>query len=419
MSHEDAQWARTEVEQRRRETEARERRAVAEATARYRVLVDELESLRRAADEACAAHGVTVAVPDAEALNGTTSDQIARENAALAEVVAHIRVSIHVAEAGAHSARQLQEYLSGLQEIDVPTSTRGGWLDAAATRSQPTALPISASEAAGVESAKPSIADVLTRADRYIGALAPGARLSDEAHALLVSLASATPEFAAIAVRELQAEVSRSNREAESQNARAERLRELDVRARTLDHAELAREVLVARGMQSELTDAGLDALELHIARAEEVAAQAGRSAAAEADRQHVQAVLLAALESQGYEVLSGFESAVPAGGTLLRKPGYGYHAVQATVDRGTISMDVVRTTLEADAGVSGTRDLEAHVALHADMRRALDRVRADGVELGRVRDLEPGDIPIPALPTATQGPVAPRTRAKPKEQRL
>lgn len=402
MSRVDAAYLR------RQEEEARERRAVAEATARYRVLVDELKSLRRSADEVRAAHGVKVAVPHAQSLKGTTSNQIAKENAALAEVVAHTRLSIHVAEAGARSASQLKEYLSELQEIDVPTPTRRGRDDAATTQSHP-----------GPRLARPSVADVLARAERYIAALAPGERLSDDAQALLASLASAQPEFAAIAVRELQAEVSRINNQAKSQNARAERLRELDVRARTLDHAELVREVQGARDSQTELTDAMLDVLESDIARAEEAAAQAERAAAAEADRQHVQAALLAALASQGYEVLPGFESAVPAGGTLLRRPGYGYHAVQATVDRGTISMDVVRTTLEADDGVSGTRDLEAHIALHADMQRALDRVRADGIEIGRVRDLEPGDIPIPALATATHRPEAARTTAKPKEQRL
>ena len=94
MSHVDAayQHRRAEAERRRREAEARERRAVAEATARHRVLVDELESLRRAADDLRAAHGVTVPVPYAQSLKGSTSNQIATENDALAEVLRSVRV---------------------------------------------------------------------------------------------------------------------------------------------------------------------------------------------------------------------------------------------------------------------------------------------------------------------------------------
>lgn len=407
MSHEDARWqrARREEEQREREAAARERRAVLQETARYQVLAEELESLRRDAD------AESISAPRARPLRAGTSSDIALQNADLQKTLAHTRASIQIARASGHTARQLQEYFAELREFDIPRSDRRATADPEQ---------VATSSAEPVAEASPTPVDsAIARADAYVSRLTPGVQLSEDALALIASLSSATPEFAAIAVRELQVEISRLNREAKDRDSLVDRLRELDVRARALGDTHLVREVLIARGEQAALTDERLNLLDAKIADGEEVVARAERAEDAEADRKHVQNVLRAALVDQGYEVVSGFESAIPKGGLLLRRPGYGFHAVQATVDAGLISMDVVRTALEADLGASETRDYEAHVALHADMRMALDRVQAEGVELGRIRELEPGDIPIPPLATATPVSAKPRMVGKPKERGL
>lgn len=408
MSHQDArvERARREKEQSRLEAAARERQAVRVETARYQVLAEELESLLRDAE------ALSVTVPRARPLLAVTSSEIAQQNAELLKVVAETRARIQIAHAGVRSARQLQDYFSGLQELDIPTPNRstaaGGDPASTSTVEPPAAVPLTS----GLEIA-------LARADRCNKRLAPGAQLSADAVAIIASLAAATPELAVIVVQELQMEVSRINREAKHRQALVDRLIELDVRARALGDRDLMREVLFVRGEHAGLTDMRLDDLAAQIADAEDAAARVERANAEEADREHVRSVLSAALASQGYEVVSGFESAIPSAGVLLRKPGYDYHAVQATVEGQLISLDVVRTTLEADIDMSETRDYEAHVALHADMRKALDRIRAEGVVLGRVRELEPGDAPVVALAAATKAPAASRVATRPKERSL
>ena len=53
------------------------------------------------------------------------------------------------------------------------------------------------------------------------------------------------------------------------------------------------------------------------------------------------------ALIAEGYEVLDGFDTAVPHDGVLVRKPGLDYHAWRVSVGDESIHMDVVRTALE------------------------------------------------------------------------
>lgn len=357
-----------------------EERALRRAVSRFRVLSDDLEALRRVADGIGETFGTLISVPGRIERADGSAAAVDAHSAELERTIAETRKHVVAAQRKMEQQRLL-DYLGALEELDIPR--RRSKAESAERQPNP-----SVSHPAPSESTR-------ERAERYVASLTPGAELTEHATALFASLNSAAPDLASLIVRDLQAEIGRINRAADLQSKIDERLRELDIRAGVLGDSELSREIVFARAERVGLPEERVTVLESRVEEAE-------RLQAAAQSRDAARKALEAALFAEGYEVLSGFETAVPEDGVLVRKPGLDFHAWRVAVDDESICMDVVRTTLEADARLSGTRDVEAETKICADLPAVLSRIAASGVELGRLRRLEPGDAPVKVLPGAT-----------------
>lgn len=367
--------------------------ALRQATSLFRVLCGELQALRAVATETGAAFERTIDIPVLPELPVGSASKVEAQNAELARTLADTRLHVHAAQRRAEVER-LADYLSTLAELedasaDFPAVTASTSLESGET----------------VESLR-------ARAEQYLGALTPGAQLSDHAAELATGLASAPPDLALLALRGLRAEISRINREARRRLALDDRLRDLDIRVGALDRPALLREVLFARGDPGGITDEQLAALECRVEDEEKAAtAVQGRNA--------VRIAMERALIAEGYQVLAGFETAVPRDGVLVCKPGLDFHAWMVAVDDDSIRLDVVRTALETDSRITVARDLEVETRVCADLPAILGRVAEAGVVVDRVRQLAPGDSPVVVLPNAKLAPPATASAHAPEERSL
>lgn len=370
-----------------------EEQALRTAASLFRVLSADLEALRHVAADTMAEFAVTITIP-AEFVVGTGSAaEVEAQNRELKKALVRTREQIHAIQHRGETER-LKSYLAGLAEVDIPASPPP-------TRSKAGSVVPSAGETGE---------SLHARAEAHLAGLAPGAQLSERALQLSAAIASASPELARLVVRDLQTEIGQINREAKHREALAVRLQELDIRAGVLDHPELLREVLFVRGDPAGITEKGLDELEKRIAD-EEQRVESARSRRAARD------AMERALLAEGYEVLNGFDVAVPHDGVLVRKPGLNYHAWHVAVGDESIHMEVVRTALDADPGISKVRDVEAETHICADLPALLTRVADSGVEIGRIRRLEPGDVPVKVLHDAKPAESSASSVQAPKER--
>ncbi|WP_157416812.1 hypothetical protein [Agromyces allii] len=369
-------------------------RALRRAVSRFRVLSDDFEALRRVADGIGEASGTSISVPGPIERDLGAAADIEAQCAELERTIAETRKQVFAEQRRIEEQRFL-DYLGAMEELDVPA--HGSKTSAEREPVRPGSHPAPSEP-------------TRDRAERYLSTLSPGAELTERARALLASLNEAAPDLASLIVRDLQAEIGQINRAAKHQAKIDERLRELDIRAGAVGDTELLREIVFARAERVGMSDERVAALE---GRADE----AERLEAAAQSRDAARRVLELALLAEGYEVLSGFETAVPEDGVLVRRPGLDFHAWRVAVDDESIRMDVVRTTLEADARLAGTRDIEAETRICADLPAVLGRIAASGVELGRMRRLEPGDAPVKVLPGATRAHKQASTTTKQKER--
>lgn len=374
-----------------------EERRLRLATSRFRVLSEELEALTRVAVDTAAEFGESI-VPTKVGELRTDAAGVEAQNDLLVQQIAETRQRIQSVQTRRETER-VRRYLSTLEEIDVPNAPPTG---------HSTATP---SSARGANEAV--AASLLARAANYIAALEPGAELSERAIHLGAALTSTAPELGTLIARDLQAEIGLINRAARRRAAISERLRELAARADALGDRELMREVLFARGQEELVAEPLVGSLEDRVSESE------GRAAAAMA-RSDVLAAVENALLAEGYDVLAGFDTAVPQDGVLVRKPGLDHHAWRMAVRDQSIEIDVVRTMLEADPSDTSVRDIEAERELCADLPAVLNRVGESGVEIRRLRQLAPGDVPVKALPNARPAEARPTAKArKPKERHL
>ena len=197
------------------------------------VLSADLEALRRVAADTEAAFAVTIAVP-AEIRASRKFGRRGGGQSADLEGAQRDSVSESTQLKGTASRSGCDSYLSTLAELDVPSGTAHGRIDGLIDYRLPQ---------------REIQESLLVRAERYLASLSPGRRCSQSsAIHLAAAVTLATPELASLAVRDLQAEIGRINRDAKRQAAIADRLRELDVRAGSLGDPELLREVLFVQG---------------------------------------------------------------------------------------------------------------------------------------------------------------------------
>jgi hypothetical protein len=113
------------------------------------------------------------------------------------------------------------------------------------------------------------------------------------------------------------------------------------------------------------------------------------------ADRAHVADALRAAFSDLGYDVQSGFETALAErSGGFVRRAGWSRHAVRVALDERThrLRMHVVRDDSGRPAGMSdATRERE----LCADRVRLERALASRGVQLDAQELLAPGSVPV------------------------
>lgn len=381
-----------------RQAQIAEEQAVRSGAAEHRLLSEELARLGHLASETAKRLGVEILTVPGTPLEMGSSAHITDQNRRLKESLATLRVAVDEARQRGEVDRA-RDYLRGLDEIIIPTRAQ----DAA-----PAMTLIDDFSASDDTPVSPS-EERTARAELYVADLTPGAELSPRALMLLTQIASSPAERAELALSDLQVEIAHLNKHARRRQQVAKVLDALLIRAETAGsgslHDEIAHEREHLRG-----TDERLIELEAAVRDAEAAALATQRRATA-------RAAMLEALSAEGYEVLDGFETSIPDEGVLVHKPTDDHHAWEVIVDEESVRLQVVRTRHDSDPGRSEVRDREAEERICNDLPAVMGRLRGAGVEIPRLRQLAPGDVPVKALAVAAAPSSNTHTRAA--EQRV
>ena len=344
--------------------------ALASEQSRLRVALAEHESLAAECAVVESVYGVVVTVPPIAKATGSDSVAVRAQLEGLQAETAKVRQQLDGVRSNARRTR-LAELIAALPDLVIST---------------------------GPERAAAAMPDTLAdsnaaRAARALEGLDDGVELSEQFVNLATKLMSSSSQASEIAVRALQEEVGRLNQTSRRHRNIAKILGELDARAGALADPGPSALVVEARFRGDAIEDSELVALAETITAVESVAR-------AERDAEHVATSVSEILVRLGYEVVSGFETVVPEGGMLVRRPGWSQHGLLVDVDAEShrIGLAVVRTEPEADPGKSETRDTEVEVEMCADLPDVLDGIVEHGISPGDVKRRSAGVMPVAAL---------------------
>jgi hypothetical protein len=334
---------------------------------RLRVALADYASLTSECAVVESVYEAVVTVPPMPKASGSDSAAVRVQVELVQAVTTHVRTQLDGVRSHARRAR-LAERIASLPDLVIPNAP---------------------DRAAGLTPAE----SIASRAARYLDALDDGVELSEEFVQLASKLTALRGSAGDIAVLALQEEVGRLNQSSRRRTHIAMLLGELDARAGALADPGLAALVVDARFSGEAIDDAALVTLTDEIAAAE-------ATARAERDAEHVATSMAEILAGLGYEVVSGFETVVPEGGLLVRKPGWRAHGLLVDVDAEShrIDLAVVRTEPEGDAARSETRDTEVEVEMCADLPDMLDGIGAHGIHPGNVKRRSAGVVPVAAI---------------------
>ncbi len=385
------------VEQLAAMREADERRL---EESRLRIAQTELEDLATECAAAEAVYGERVVLPTPVTARAGTAASLRRDIDTFVARIAQAREELAELR-DRHQRARLVERLQQLGPLAIAPRLRPDQTVAAETAS------VEASTAPPEQVTVVEAESMAARAARYLAHLDAGIELSDDLISLVARLDGVDGERARLTARSIQEEVGRLNHQARRRARVDAELRALAIRVDALAHDALLAEVAEARRHPEAVTDDAFLELDERVRRAEESALQ-------ERNRRYAAETLLGILAAEGYEPLEGFETVVPQGGLLVRRPGWHRHGLLVEVRDAEYSLAVVRTVIDDDARLAAMEDVETETAMCADLPAILDGVEKKGVRTGRIRRQQPGDSPVRVLDGARRAEPAAR-RDKPK----
>lgn len=207
-----------------------------------------------------------------------------------------------------------------------------------------------------------------------------------------VALAAVGEDRAPLLVDRLRSAVQTANAAAESRRRRTRAIDDLLAGLGDVGEDEaMLRNLLLderADGRQ-------IEALAAEVDRAR-MAVQANAEAAKrEADRTHVAGALEESLRELGYDIQSGFDTALAAGGSALaRRSGWTEHAVRVLLDPSTneLRLHVVR---DDKPQLLGSENVARERELCADRPALEQALAARGVQVDPTELIEPGVVPV------------------------
>lgn len=275
----------------------------------------------------------------------------------------------------------------------------------------------SVAPSASMDAAEPEAA--ADRARRYLSQLDPGAELSPVFLELSETLAKAENSAnGQIAADALQAEIGRLNRELRDHTRATEALRDIRIRAGSLETRDPGLDALIAVAMDAQQRHQPVDLGPIAKAvSAAEVESRERRDAA------YVSTALVDILSTLGYEQMGTFDTVVPENGALLRKPDWNDHGVLVRVSDEEVSMLVVRTTVNEDTATARVQDVAAENDFCEDLPVVLEKFGEHGITSDVQRQVPPDILKVRTLEgaPASSKPVKKRKSAKtkPKEKFL
>lgn len=371
---------------------------------RLRVVLGDLRDLVEQCAAAEAVYGERVETPHPLTLTAGSAASLRREVDGLVDAIERSRDEL-AAVRDRHSRARLVERLQQLGTLNIAPRHRQA--PATATLATPATIPAVTPESAPTPVTAVEAESMADRAARYLAKLDPGLELSDRMVALVALLDGVEGARARHTVQAIQEEVGRLNRHARRRAKVDAELSDLAVRADILADRGLVAEVAAARRTPDTITDEAFLELDERIERAEEDAQK-------ERDRLYALESIQRSLAAEGYEPLEGFETVVPRGGMLVRRPGWHRHGLMVEVRDAEYSLAVVRTVVDDDARHAATEDVETETAMCDDLPAILERLENDGVRAGRIRRQQPGDSPVRVLDGASRAESTAR-REKPK----
>lgn len=378
-----------------------EARALAEQKSRLRMLRADAEAFAQECALVEAHYREGVAVPRASRVGGADSAAVRRVADELAAALVIAREQLDEVRVRRRRER-LATRLADLAPIEVPDHPRASdQPSASATAERPREV-------------AHDRASLSARVDEVLARLDPEAELSERFISLVALLAQADPQVAEQSYRSVEEEVARVNREQRRRRRIGSVLAELDVRAGALDDPRASSAVADARTRGEALTEDELERVRSFV----ETAETAEHERAAQA---YVATSISQILEGLGYEVMSGFDTAVAEHGVLVRRPGWRQHGLRVAVDGEEIGFDVVRVEGEADSARAQSRDTEVETQWCADLPAILTAAEGRGIRPGGIRRIDAGVVPV-RLIAADRPQQEKRTRTKravPKEQTL